>query len=588
DLVLADFSMPAFDGLSALKMVREFRTDLPVIFVSGSIGEDMAIEALRKGATDYVLKERLSRLIPAVQRAMREVEDRAARRNMQERLRRKAALLDCAQDAMFVVDPALRIKLWNKRAHVLHGVAPEQAIGCLLTDVIQIEELNFLETALAQVHESGHWEGEIHQRHGDLRAIVASRWIRVDDPESDPAIFVVESDITEKKRLEAQFLRAQRMESIGKLAGGISHDLNNVLTPILMAVEILQGHIQDSRLRKILATMETSAKRGADLVKQVLQFVRGVDHKHSAISPRQLLTEMERIARQTFPKSIEIECRLPAELWNLSGDSTQLHQVLLNLLVNARDAMPEGGRLILAAKNIELEGTGVSEPQGARPGPYVELSISDTGPGIPDEIKERIFEPFFTTKGTGEGTGLGLFTVAGIVKNHGGAIRVESGAETEIGRGTTFRVYLSALKEGEALAAHSRPKDLPGGRGELVLVVDDEASIREITQATLQTYGYRVVTATDGACALKVFEKRRAEIQAALVDMEMPGLAGSDTMRQLRQLEPKVKLIAMSGSVDIEQMINKALIERHAFLTKPYTAEKLLKTLDVLLHAAKV
>ncbi len=308
------------------------------------------------------------------------------------------------------------------------------------------------------------------------------------------------NDITEKKKLAAEFLRSQRMEGIGALAGGIAHDLNNALAPILMSVEILKLTNTDPEKCRILDTIYDCARRGANMVKQILTFARGTEGERGVVQPRHLVQEMIDMTRHTFPKAIQIRTAVAPNIWTLLGNPTQLHQILLNLCVNARDAMPAGGTLTLAAENVLLDATGAEVSPDAKPGPYVALTVKDTGTGMTPEVRARLFEAFFTTKAPGKGTGLGLTTVHNIAKEHGGFLTVDS----EVGRGSTFKVFLPAQPDAVAAAAPTERPALPMGNGELILVVDDEAVIRSIAQQTLEAYGYRVVTAEDGAQAVGV------------------------------------------------------------------------------------
>jgi nitrogen-specific signal transduction histidine kinase len=386
--------------------------------------------------------------------------------------------------------------------------------------------------------------------------------------------------VTEEKRLAAQFLRAQRMESIGTLAGGIAHDLNNVLAPIMMAIEVLRSKISDPGGQRILTTIETSAKRGADIVRQVLAFGRGVKGDRILVQLKHVINEVVKIAGETFPKSIEIKTDIPRDLWTVSADPTQMHQVLLNLLVNARDAMPKGGTLTISAENIKLDESYSPMHPEAKPGAHVSIVITDTGTGIPTDIREKIFEPFFTTKEIGMGTGLGLSTTLAIVKSHAGFINLES----ELGHGTTFSVYIPATGTASSVAAAIEETDLPMGNGELILVIDDESAIREITRETLESYGYKVLSASDGAEGVAAFAENKKKIKAVITDIMMPVMDGTAAILALRKINPDVKIIATSGMTSKGQITPPLDSNVQAFLTKPYTAEKLLKALAATLR----
>jgi two-component system, cell cycle sensor histidine kinase and response regulator CckA len=384
-------------------------------------------------------------------------------------------------------------------------------------------------------------------------------------------VIVVSRDMTEKKILERQFLRAQRMESLGTLASGIAHDLNNVLSPILMSIDILRSRFPGETNRRVLDALEASAKRGSNIVKQVLAFGRGLAGERIILQPKHIIREVAKIVEETFPKSIIFGTDIPRNLWTLSADPTQMHQVILNVCVNARDAMPKGGHLRISAANVMLDEASVRMETQSKPGPFVAISIADTGTGIPAEIIEKIFEPFFTTKELGQGTGLGLSTTLGIVKSHQGFIDVRS----DVGGGTTFTVFLPAQTNG-------RPEDiqeedvLPEGHGELILAVDDEAPIREIMQETLGECGFRVVTARNGNEALRIYAEQRGEIRLVITDMMMPDMDGTATIQALRAHDPGLKIIAVSGLMGVGDGPARVDSGATRFLPKPHTTRELL------------
>ena len=507
--------------------------------------------------------------------------DITERKRAEEQIREQAALLDQAQDAIMVRDLDQKVLFWNKGAEHLYGWTAEEAIGKNVRELIFKQLSEQFETARKTVIEKGEWMGEIHQTRRDGAAIIAeSRWTLVRDEKGVPnSILVINTDITEKKRMEAQFLRAQRMESIGTLAGGIAHDLNNVLSPILMSIDMLQMKTTDESSRKWLDVLRTNAERGADMVRQVLSFARGVEGERVALQPKHMVKEIIKILRETLPKSIEISFQIPNDLWIISADATQIHQVLMNLCVNARDAMPDGGSISISAENVFLDENYARMHIEAKAGRFVMISVSDTGPGMTPEIQSRIFEPFFTTKEMTKGTGLGLSTAVTIVKSHGGFINVYS----ELHKGSQFTVYLPALDKPGSADAGAMHADLPLGNGELILVVDDEESIREITRGTLETFGYRVLTASDGTEALALYADKKNEIAVVLTDMVMPFMDGPATIRALQRMDPTVRIIAASG-LGAGQRGGEGTLEGVAvFLNKPYTAEKLLKTLAQVL-----
>ena len=366
------------------------------------------------------------------------------------------------------------------------------------------------------------------------------------------------------------------MESLGTLAGGIAHDLNNVLTPLLFSVQLLKTKIGDEEGRELLDTLETNVMRGAKLIKQVLAFGRGLPGERAAVQLGLIVREIEHLIGETFPKSVEFEKRLPADLWTVTGDATQLYQVLLNLCVNASDAMPEGGKLCIQADNVVLDEIQAGLGLEVKPGSYVVIKVMDTGTGITKEVQDRMFEPFFTTKAPGKGTGLGLSTSLGIVKSHGGFINCYS----EPGKGTAFKVYFPANATPATVElAAGKEAGLPRGQGELVLLVDDEKTIREVARKTLEHFGYRVVTAANGAEAVALYQQQRDEIAVVIMDMAMPVMDGHAAIAALEAINPRVKIIGASGWDSKGGTPQAIEAGRRCFLPKPFTTEALLQTL---------
>jgi len=573
DIILADKSLPGFDGMAALRFIREMFPHIPFVFVTGSMGEEAAIETLKDGATDYVLKDRLSRLIPAVQRAIRESEQEERSRHIEEKNRQQAALLDKAQDAILVKDVADQILFWNKSAERIYGWTASEMIGRKEAEFLTKEAAQY-EEARQILLEKGNWTGELVKlNRGGNELIVESHWTLVPgDLENPESVFIIDTDITEKKALEAKFLRSQHMDNIGALAGGIAHDLNNALAPVIMGVELLRDRKDESAREKFLDIIQSNARRASELVKQILGFARGSGGQSGPVRLQDLIGEMGKLIQDTFPKSILFSARTAGKnLWTVQGDATELHQVLLTLCVNARDAMPRGGRLTLSAQNLMLD-VATALSMNAAPGPCVMISVADTGAGIPPEVLPRIFEPFFTTKQGQGGTGLGLATVAGIVKRHGGFIDIK----TQAGKGTEFNVYLPAIDSVETAAARSKEAVLPAGHGELILVIDDEATLLELTRTTLETFGYRVVTAQNGLQGIRQFRENQDEIKLVVTDTDMPYMDGIGTIRAIRGLRPELPVIIASGAKRDTEHLRGMDIGHLESLGKPYSLDQLL------------
>ncbi len=505
------------------------------------------------------------------------------RREHQEaflRIGQQASLLDKAKDAIFVHDLENCITYWNKSAERLYGWSAEEVTGQKLPDSFYKLDTAF-QKARDMVLKTGEWGGELLQQDRDgHELIVEASWTRVCNEDNlTSSIFCIHTDITAQKKLENQFLRAQRMESIGTLAGGIAHDLNNVLSPILMSSDLLKKMIKDPKATELLDSVANSARRGADMVGQVLSFARGMDGKRIEVQVRHLMLDVEKIIRDTFPKNITCRVDAGVGLRTITGDPTQLHQVLLNLCVNARDAMPDGGTIVIHAQNVVLDAQYAAMNLEANEGSYIVIDVEDSGTGIEPAHIEHIFEPFYTTKEMNKGTGLGLSTSLAIVKSHGGFIRVYS----EMDKGSRFRVYLPAGESGEPEEEMPVPAENLAGKGETILVVDDEASIREITKVTLEDFGYKVLLAEDGAEAVTLYGEHMAEVAVVLVDMMMPVMDGLATIKVLARMNPEVRVIAVSGINHNSSIAKTADPSVKEFLSKPYTAEKLLVTLKAVL-----
>lgn len=428
---------------------------------------------------------------------------------------------------------------------------------------------------------NGEWSGMIQTTAMDGRKLtVETRWTLLRDEEENPrSILAISTDVTERKKIEAQLLRSQRLESIGTLASGIAHDLNNILAPILMSASILHDLVPaDSR--GITMAVEDSARRGADIVKQVLTFARGIEGERATLQARHLIREIEEITRETFSKSITIVGNAPKDLWPIVGDATQLHQILLNLCINARDAMPDGGTLKITAENLDIQECDMVIHPDAKAGPYVAIGVADTGTGIPPKILDKIFDPFFTTKEVGKGTGLGLSTVLGITRSHGGFIKVYS----EPGKGTMFKVYIPATPGEKLSSVTIESPEMPSGNGEWILVADDETAVRKVTEAVLRRNGYNVIAAIDGIEALTIYAQRMTQIRIVLTDVMMPLLDGAKLTRALKRMNNDVAIIAATGQADESRQSELRQLGAKAILLKPFRTEKLLTTLHETIH----
>lgn len=499
----------------------------------------------------------------------------------EERICQQAELLSKTQDAVIVCDLSFRIIFWNRGAEKMYRWETAEVMGRDLAEILFPDRRDELDEIRVEFDDAGVWSGEVTRLSKDKTEIrVRSRWTLVSGEHGQPDyILIVHTDITEQKRAEEHLLRAQRMESIGTLAGGIAHDLNNILSPIMIAVEMMQLENLPDDLARWTAMIRENADRGADLVKQVLTFARGMHGERVSVQVKHIVKDLIKVLNETLPKNIQVKFEIDPELLPISADPTQIHQVLMNLCINARDAMPSGGTLKIAAENIEIDENYANLNPDAKPGTYIMLVVEDTGIGMSAEVMNRMFDPFYTTKEVGKGTGLGLSTTHTIVKSHGGFLNVYS----EPGRGSKFSIYFPALVAKTETAAGNNISKYAPGDGELILVVDDEANVREITKATLEKFNYRVLTATDGTDAIGVFAQHKDEIAVVLTDMAMPFLDGPGMIRAIRRSSPNVKVVAMSGLMTADQTAELETLNVESILTKPFTAEKLLTVLAAIL-----
>jgi signal transduction histidine kinase len=466
DMILADYSLPGFDGVSALELAHKLCPDIPFIFVSATLGEELAIDMMHRGATDYILKQRLGRLVPSVQRALRELHDRAERKRAEEALRQS----------------------------------------------------------------------------------------------------------------EKQLRQAQKMEAVGRLAGGLAHDFNNLLTVIMGHSQVLLSDMPAGHpLRNNIEEMQKAGDRAAALIRQLLTFSRKQPSEPKVLSLNPIITNFETILRRLIGENIELVLRTSPENLRVKADPAQLEQVVMNLVVNARDAMPKGGMLIIETASANLGRTPVYHLSPLPPGAYVRLSVSDTGCGMPSDVQAHIFEPFFTTKEEGKGTGLGLSTVFGIVTQSGGGLDVAS----TVSKGTRIDVYLpSVTAELEKVASQDTPQQSIRGH-ETILLVEDDSSVRELVRDELRKLGYRVFEAKNGLEACLVGTQQMGGLQLLLTDVVMPGMSGTELAHHLRVIKPELKILFISGYTDDVGI--GAGDPSSAYIQKPFTPEALAQTIRELL-----
>lgn len=568
-------ALVAAGGLDGQRRIFAYRTmaDYPVIVTVGTLESDALAGVRQRIRGYYVVAFALTLLVGTG--AIVGIQLLARNERANQTLREQASLLDKAQDAILVMDLQRRLTYWNKSAERVYGWTAAQVMGRSAFEVFYPDgDAREAQQAYELAMSRGEWTGELRPRAKDGRYIITeSRWTLVRDGGGvSQSILSINTDVTDRRQLEQQFYRAQRLDSIGTLAGGIAHDLNNVLAPIMMGVGLLREKATDAESEEVLDTIAASTQHGAEMVAQVLAFARGEEGKRVEIRPVDLIADVVRIARDTLPKTIEIVTDVDAHLPPILGDPTQCHQVLLNLCVNARDAMPQGGRLRLSA-STETIAPHHEMPTELRPGSYVVIRVEDTGSGIAPHLLDKIFDPFFTTKQAGKGTGLGLSTSQTIVRSHGGHIR----ASSEIGLGSRFDVYLPFASASSSVPTNGRRVAAPKGTGQVVLVVDDEESVRNVLSSTLSRAGYQVLEAANGKEALEVYAASGQSIAAVVIDMTMPVLGGLPTMQELVKMNPDVRIIAASGIHDNEALARSIGQPLKEFLAKPFTSEMLLR-----------
>jgi two-component system cell cycle sensor histidine kinase/response regulator CckA len=589
--VISDWSMPKFSAPGALSLLQELELDLPFIIVSGTVGEEAAADAMRAGAHDYVLKDRLIRLTPALERELSQAERRRQKRDADRALRAsEARFRRLAQSGIvgMAVATGLGVVVEANDALLrLIGYTREEfAAGAIdWTQLTPPEWREADERALQRLATDGvahTWEKELLRRDGTrVPVLVALAMLEA------PAVLVLISDISAQKSAEAalqssqeQLRQSQKMEAVGRLAGGIAHDFNNLLSVILGQGQMVMEDLSlADPLRADVEEIVRAGQRASDLTKQLLLFSRQQVIEPRVLDLNEVLESMERMLGRILGEDIDLVWRLEKPLARVQADPGHVHQVVMNLVVNARDAMPKGGKLTIETCNVDLGEEFVRTHLGVQPGPYVMMTVSDTGVGMDKETQSRVFEPFFTTKDRAKGTGLGLSTVFGIVQQSGGTVWVYS----ELGIGTTFKVYLPKV-DAEPQRDRPSPGTLPRRGGETILLVEDDEQVRLVARGILARNGYMVLEARGGAEALLISESHPGKIHLLLTDVVMPLMNGPDVARRLRPARPDMKVLFMSGYTD-DSIVRHGVVEGDtAFVQKPLTpnllTRKVRETLD--------
>jgi len=578
DIILSDFAMPRFSAPAALALLKRSGLDLPFIIVSGAIGEETAVTAMQAGAHDYVMKGKLARLLPAIERELREAkvrrEHRQAEKALKESEEKYRALFEQSTDAIYIASREGKFIDLNQSALDLFGYTGEEMIGLDTKEIyLRPDDWHRFQMKLERNGSARDYEVRLRSKDGTAMDCLVTSTIR---RAADGLVLGYQGiirDLTERKRLEQQVRQQERMAALGELAGGIAHDFNNILMSIILYTEMLLG---DPTLPPNLAPdVESILEEGREashLVRQILDFSRRSPIQTRLLNLKDLLQGSIDVLRRTLPASIKLLLEMEAMDCIVKADPTRIRQVVMNLVVNARDAMPGGGELRVTSYRVRIRR---DEKSPVPPGEWVCLGVSDSGTGIPPEVIPRIFEPFFTTKPKGEGTGLGLAQVYGIVKQHGGHIEVQ----TEVGQGTTFRIYLPAQEAGvPRKLPPSRLDSLttPHGKGETILIAEDERRVRESCRRILASLGYRVLTAPNGREALQTY-RSTGSIDLVLTDMVMPEMSGKDLIQELRKADPPPRIVAMTGYVLAQDLRELKAVGNLDVIQKPLDVNTLAR-----------
>jgi PAS domain S-box-containing protein len=588
NIIIADHHLPQFDAPAALRILHESGRDIPFIVVSGSMGEDVAVEMMRRGANDYLMKHNLARLAPAVEREIREARSRRERRQAEKALReseeRLALAIDATHLGTFDFDPATGKLIWSETTKRHFGLPADADAsyevflqGLHPDDRDRVHEI--VQDALRPGGD-GQYATEYRtigiQDHIERRL---SAWGRVYFAEQGaPLRFIgVTLDITERKRLEEQFLEAQKLESVGRLAGGVAHDFNNLLTVITGYAEMMLEELSPLHpFRDSVEEISTSAMRATDLTRQLLMFSRRHVSEPKVISLNKLVRDFQKMLGRLIGEDVELNLSLHPEAGNLRADPCHIEQVIMNLAVNAKDAMPGGGKLMIATAPYFTEGPFARALFPVPSGSYVMLSVSDTGNGMSSEVQAHIFEPFYTTKGPGKGTGLGLSTVYGIVMQAGGGISVSS----EPGHGSTFRMIFPSAQEEVAETAPPFPVKQPLRGSETILVAEDEPGVRKYMREILEQHGYTVLAASNGRHAMQLADEHEGPIHLLLTDGVMPEMGAAELCRQFKAAYPGVPILCISGYNDRQWQRPDAM---DGYLEKPFGPSVLLTRIQALI-----
>ena len=586
DLVVCDYHMPHFTGLQAIDLLKATGKDIPCILISGTAGEDIAVRAMKAGAHDFFVKGKLGLLGSAIQRELREAELRATSRGQHEQAldalwqseERFRLLVNAVKDyAIFMLDLEMHIATWNPGAERMTGLSADDVLGKSVTVLRATDAAaEDFEPLFERIRRQGsaEWDDAGIKKDGSRYVQHVYCTTMVNRAGELLGYVSIMRDVTEQRSLEAQLAQAQKLESLGQLAGGVAHDFNNMLMVIFTRCELLLRQVDSEKHRQFIGDIRAAAMKNRDLTQQLLGAARRQVLEPQVVRVNDVVTSAMQLLMPTLGEQVSIRTELEEALWNVHADPGKLHQVLLNLAINARDAMPGGGTLTIETRNVHADSAYARQHVGLREGDYVTLIVSDTGSGIPREIRERIYDPFFTTKEPGRGTGLGLAVVRGVIEQTGGRIWMYS----EEGRGTTFKVFLPR-HFGDASRDPVPEETIPERGHETILLVEDEELLRFVVRETLEEQGYQVLEARTPAEALTIIKGFSDPIHLLLTDVIMPGMTGKEMAERVVAARPGLRVIFMSGYSTHAVLNHAALPADVRYLEKPIPTTVLLRSI---------